>query len=191
MRGERGEEREREEREREHLCSSLQVQANLSHYNLDLNLTVCRAQRKYCQWVGVRPTANLRKMCVHVSVYVCVLFKMYFLTPNTELALLDNTTISHKPQRNLRGMEKDEKKAEAGANERETRQSATHTHTHTHTYTHRVLVHVLAVFQVPKAPRVPRVCVFWLGTILRFHPWTFWSQCSGPGLPTPHRCCFN
>lgn len=144
------------EREREHICSSLQVQANLSHCNLDLNLTVCRAQSKYCQRVGVHPTANLREMCVHVSVYVCVLFKIHFLTPNTELALLDNTTIGHKPQGNLRGVEKDEKKAEAGANERKTRQSVTHTHTH------RVLVHVLAVFQVPKPPvYLETVCSGW------------------------------
>lgn len=115
--------------------------------------------------------------------YMCVFCsKFIFLTPNTELALLDKTTIGHKPQDNMSSLEKDEKKAEAGANERETRQSATHT---------------LSVGACPgsipgsQAPSVPRVCVFWLGTILRFHPWMFRSQCSGPGLPSPHRCCFN
>lgn len=60
--------------------------------------------------------------------YVCNVFfsKFIILTPNTELALLDITTISRKPQGNMSGMEKDEKKAEAGANERETQQSVTH-----------------------------------------------------------------
>lgn len=68
---------------------------------------------------------------MHVSVGVCVLFEIHFQTPNTKLALLDNTTINSNPPAsgNLREVLKDEKQRQGLM--RETRQSATHTNTHT------------------------------------------------------------